>query len=227
MLPASSQPDYSYDYDRIIQNRPAPGGRSEPAPIPRRDTPAVRAKRMPPAENSHGDNLALGKLVPEGVNVLPAQRVCNDERLRYRSHLEECKVMGYMTETEYDARSAAVDSSETAQALRVLMADLPALPDPEADRREAEAEAKKDAEKAAEKAERDTLAWKLENNRAFRVTVTLIGIMAALITAIVPVSFLASAHAGLLVPLVGVPCSVIGGVSFIVLIINLCCYLDQ
>ena len=190
--------------------------------------PPPSAKRMPPAENSRGDNLALGKIVPDGVNVLPAMRVADEMRLRYRHHLEECKTLGYISESEYDARVNAIDGSETAQALAVLIADLPPLPDPEQAKRDAKAAADKKAAKEKEARERSSVKWKLDNNTAYRVTAQVAGIIASLFLAIIPISVIASLpHAGLLVYILGLPCTIVGAALFFTLIINLIMFLDR
>lgn len=186
------------------------------------------SRRMPPAENSRGDNLALGKIVPDGVNVLPAMRVADEMRLRYRHHIEECKTLGYISEDEYKARVSAIDGTETAQALAVLIADLPPLPDPEQARRDAEAEAEKKAKADREAKERGSIKWKLGNITSFRVTAQILGIIVSLLTAIIPICVLASLpHAGLLVWALGMPCTIIGTVSFFTLVINLIMFLDR
>lgn len=186
------------------------------------------SRRLPPAENSQGDNLALGKIVPDGVNVLPAQRVADEMRLRYRNHLEECKLLGYVSENEYNARLAAIDGSETGPALAVLIADLPPLPDPEQARRDAEAKAVAEEKKAKEEKERSTLRWKLGNDIPFRVTVQILGIIGSLFLALIPISVISSLpHAGLLIYTLGLPCSIVGAVLFITLLVNLIKFLDR
>lgn len=123
-MPAPSSDSYSY------QNAARPIPYSE-ATQPSRDV---------------SKSIAQGTVLPEGVNVTTSARTCTAEREGYIAHLTQCHSLGYIDDAEFAAREKAAGLATTAVALRAMTADLPAIADPEQDKRDAEAKAKKEKE---------------------------------------------------------------------------------
>lgn len=150
-----------------------------------------------------------GTAVPEGVNVTASPRTCTAEREGYIAHLTQCHSLGYMDDDEFAARETAAHAATTKVALRVMAADLPALPDPEQDKKDAEGAAAHEKAKA-------TLRYRLKHNDTFFFFFCAAVIVLGVLMAVMPSVITATLGLDQAVQVgIGIP-TIIGGIAVIV-----------
>lgn len=86
--------------------------------------------------NGRNNRVIPGDEIPDGAVIFDPgiKRASDAERTAFRVHLEEVHRLGYIDQPEYEVRLAAGEEAKTAAKLQILLADLPPLPDPDAER---------------------------------------------------------------------------------------------